>query len=438
MYTSHIARVEDIVREQEEWRGACINLIASEQIMSRRARAVMGSDFCHRYAEGHPGERYYQGTDKIDTIESDVKRYLKALFGCLHTEVRPISGTNANEAVFSRYIRPGDIVLANSTPGGGHISHQRSGTVGKYTKNVISFPLTPDGYHIDVGKTKDLIRTTRPSLVIFGKSLFLFPEPVEEVYEVCGRVGTRIVYDAAHVLGLIAGKRFQNPLAEGAHVVCASTHKTFPGPQRGLILSNLDWEEWRRIDRGAFPGSSSNHHLDTLPPLLITTFEMLAFAEEYATQVVNNAKALARALDARGFDVQAREFDYTESHQVAVDVARYGGGSAVSSLLKENNIILNMNLLPHEPLSRHDNPAGIRIGVQEMTRLGMKEPEMEEIARFMQECVIEGKRVAEEARRGGGSLKPRRPDLQDLPIDLHDLAEVALQGKRLRQPPGRP
>ena len=319
MYSSHIARVESLVQEQEEWRSQCVNLIASEQVMSRRARSVMGSDFCHRYAEGHPGERYYQGTDKIDTIESDVKRYLKTLFGCLHTEVRPISGTNANEAVFSRYIRPGDIVLANSTPGGGHISHQRAGTVGKYTRNVISFPLTKDGYHTNVGKTRDLIRAVKPSLVIFGKSLFLFPEPVQDVFEVCGQVGSRVVYDGAHVLGLIAGKQFQNPLKEGADLISASTHKTFPGPQRGLVLSNMDWEEWRRIDKGAFPGSSSNHHLDTLPPLLITTFEMLAFGEAYAAQVIANAKALGGFLSAKGLEVQAKEFGFTQSHQIALE-----------------------------------------------------------------------------------------------------------------------
>ena len=405
MYASHIARVEALVREQEDWRRLCINLIASEQIMSRRARAVMGSDFCHRYAEGHPGERYYQGTDKIDTIESDVKRYLKSLFGCLHTEVRPISGTNANEAVFSRYIRPGDIVLANSTPGGGHISHQRAGAVGHYTRNVVAFPLTRDGYHTDVGKTKDLIRAMKPRLVVFGKSLFLFPEPVADLYDVCGHVGTRVVYDGAHVLGLIAGKQFQNPLTEGAHVVTGSTHKTFPGSQRGIILSNLDWEEWRRIDKGAFPGSSSNHHLDTLPPLLVTTFEMLAFGEEYAGQITANAKVLAAAMDKKGFDVQAKEFGYTESHQIAVDVSRYGGGSAVSSLLKENNIILNMNLLPFEPLARHDNPAGVRIGVQEMTRFGMKEPEMERIAELIYDCVVEGERVLDDVKKFRGAFQ---------------------------------
>jgi glycine hydroxymethyltransferase len=405
MFSSHIARVESLVQEQEDWRSQCINLIASEQVMSRRARSVMGSDFCHRYAEGHPGERYYQGTDKIDTIETDLKRYLKTLFGCLHTEVRPISGTNANEAVFSRYIKPGDIVLANSTPGGGHISHQRAGTVGKYTRNVLSFPRTKDGYHIDVDKTRSLIRAVKPSLVIFGKSLFLFPEPVQDLFEVCGKVHAKMVYDGAHVLGLIAGKQFQNPLREGADLISASTHKTFPGPQRGLVLSNMDWEEWRRIDKGAFPGSSSNHHLDTLPPLLITTFEMLAYGEEYAKQVIANAKALGGYLDAKGLAVQAKEFGFTQSHQVALDVSRYGGGGAVSSLLKENYIILNMNLLPFETLAHHDNPAGVRIGTQEMTRVGMKEPEMEQIAQLMSDCLVKGKKVGDEVRKLRGRFR---------------------------------
>ena len=403
MYGAHIERVESLVREQEEWRRGCINLIASEQVMSRRARGLLGSDFCHRYAEGHPGERYYQGTEKIDTIESDLKRHMKALFGCLHSEVRPISGTNANEGVFSGYIKPGDIVLVNSTPAGGHISHQRAGAVGHYTQNVLSFPLTKDGYHIDVGKAKDLIRQVKPKVVIFGKSLFLFPEPVAELYEACGKAKARIVFDAAHVLGLVAGKQFQNPLAEGAHVMTGSTHKTFPGPQRGVVLSNLDWQEWRQIDKGAFPGSSSNHHLDTLAPLLVTVFEMLMFGQEYAGQVVANAKALAAALDAQGFDVQAKEFGYTESHQVAVDVSGFGGGSAVSALLKESNIILNMNMLPFEPLSRHDSPAGVRLGTEEMTRFGMKEPEMARIAELMYACVAKGSDVVEEVKafRGG-------------------------------------
>ena len=399
MYSGDIARVEAIVREQNEWRGRCLNLIASEQVMSRRARALLGSDFHHRYAEGHPGERYYQGTEKIDAIENEVKHALKTLFGALHTEVRPISGTNANEAVFSSYIRPGDIVMVNSTSAGGHISHQRTGTVGKYTKNVLSFPKTRDGYHIDVGKTKDLIARTKPRLCVFGRSLFLFPDPVEGLFDVCGKYRTRIVYDAAHVLGLIAGKQFQNPLVEGAQVLCASTHKTFFGPQRGLILSNMDWREWKIIDQGAFPGSSSNHHLDTLAPLLVSTYEMLAFGQQYAKDVIANAKVLAAALEKRGLDVQCKEFGYTESHQVGVDVSRQGGGSFVSVRLKENDIIVNMNLLPHEPLANHNTPAGIRIGVQEMTRFGMGAQEMEQVAEFIVAVAVKGANVVDDVRK---------------------------------------
>ncbi len=398
-FKQQIEAVRSITEEQDQWRRQCLNLIASEQVLSNKARSLMGSDFCHRYAEGHPGERYYQGTEKIDAIESEVKIQIKALFNCLHTEVRPISGTNANEAVFSRYIKPGDIVLVNSVPAGGHISHQHTGIVGKYTNNVIPLPMTKDGYHTDVDKTKDLINTTRPCMVVFGKSLFLFTEPVKEIFEVCGKTGTRIVYDGAHVLGLIAGKQFQDPLAEGAHLVCGSTHKTFPGPQRGMILSNMNWQEWRHIDKGAFPGSSSNHHLDTLPPLLVTTYEMLAFGKEYAAHVIANAKELAARLDERGFNVQAKEFGYTESHQIAVDVARYGGGSAVSSRLNSNNIILNMNLLPHEKLSHHDEPAGIRIGVQEMTRFGMEKQEMAHIAELIYDCVVKEMNVLDEVRK---------------------------------------
>jgi glycine hydroxymethyltransferase len=417
MYSSHVSRVEAICREQDDWRNSCINLIASEQVMSRRARGVLGSDFAHRYAEGHPGERYYQGTDKIDTIETDAKRYLKTLFGCMHTEVRPISGTNANEAVFSRYIRPGDIVIANSTPAGGHISHDRAGTVGKYTRNILNFPVTEDGYHIDVARTRDLIHLTKPALVIFGKSLFLFPEPVKDLIDVCLEVKAKVVYDGAHVLGLIAGKQFQDPLAEGAHLISASTHKTFPGPQRGLILSNMGVEDWRRIDKGAFPGSSSNHHLDTLPPLLITTFEMLAYGQEYAAQVVRNAQALAKSLDEKGMEVQGKESGYTRSHQVAVDVSKSGGGAAASSLLKDNNIILNMNLLPSEPLSHHDNPSGVRIGVQEMTRFGMKEAEMERIAELIADCILETKSVQEDVIKFRSGFQKVHYSFDDSPAD---------------------
>jgi len=399
MHERNVKWIEDTVAQQNEWRINTINLIASENVMSNRARQVMGSDFAHRYAEGHPGERYYQGTDKIDEIETWIKQQLKTLFNCRHMEVRPISGTIANDAVFSRYIAPGDVVMVNSTAGGGHISHHKSGSVGKYTKNIVDLPLTPDGYHIDVEQTQQLVKKLHPKILIFGKSLFLFPEPIQELVDICRDNETTIIYDAAHVLGLIAGKHFQDPLTEGADIVTGSTHKTFFGSQRGIIMSNLGTKEWRKIDKGAFPGSSSNHHLDTLVPLAITTCEMIAFAEDYAKQTISNAKALGRNLSEMGFNVQAKDFDFTESHQIALDVSELGGGNEVARILKENDIILNMNLLPFEPLDKVTNPSGIRIGVQEMTRFGMKEKEMEQVATLIKKCLKDSISVNKEVKK---------------------------------------
>jgi glycine hydroxymethyltransferase len=300
--------------------------------------------------------------------------------------------------VFSRYICPGDVVMVNSTPGGGHISHHRAGSVGKYTHNIVDFPLTADGYHIDVDRTAGLIKALGPKVLVVGKSLFLFPEPVRELAELARQRGAVLLYDAAHVLGLIAGGCFQDPLGEGALLMTASVHKTFPGSQRGIILSNAGEAEWRKIDKGAFPGSSSNHHLDTLVPLAITVYEMMDFAPAYARQTIANAKELGLRLAELGFNVQGEQFGFTESHQLAVDVREFGGGDEAARHLKDNAIILNMNLLPNEPLENATSPGGIRLGVQEMTRLGMKEAEMQLIAGLFKKCLLDGKYVGEEVR----------------------------------------
>ena len=399
MLEKYVKNIYDYVRRQNEWRMGTINLIASENVLSKTVRKLSGSDFVHRYAEGHPGERYYQGTEFIDKIESDLRNDIQTLFRCAHADVRPISGTNANEAVFSSFISQGDIVMVNSTPGGGHISHHLAGSVGKFTRNVIDFPLSADGFHIDVQKAKDLIRVCRPRMLIFGKSLFLFPEPVEAFLDICREYKVTIVYDAAHVLGLIAGGRFQDPLGEGAFIVTGSTHKTYFGTQRGIILSNMGQGEWQKVDKGAFPGSSSNHHLDTLVGLAVATQEMISFGKPYGVQVVKNAKALGRAMKKEGFDVLAEEHGFTESHQIAVNVREHGGGKMVANLLKENDVILNMNILPYEALRNVTNPDGVRIGVQEMTRMGMKENDMERVAALIRECIVEGKEVRTEVNK---------------------------------------
>ena len=405
MYEKEIAEIEDLIQTQADWRNRCINLIASENVLSQRVRAQAGSDFAHRYAEGHPGERYYRGTSYIDEIENQLKTNLKILFECDHTEVRPISGTNSNEAVFSRFVQPGDVVMVNSTPAGGHISHHREGSLGKFTHNIIDIPLTEDGYHMDVEKTIYLIEKAKPKIIVLGKSLFLFPEPVAEIYEVCEKYNTKIMYDAAHVLGLIAGKQFQRPLKEGAFLMTASTHKTYFGSQRGIILSNMEEKFWRKIDRGAFPGSSSNHHLDTLAQMALSTYEVMEFGEQYAEDTINNAKALAAELDRHGFEIQGKEFGFTETHQVAVNVSQFQGGEKVSKTLEINDIVLNMNMLPHEPLKNHDRPDGIRIGVQEMTRFGMGAEEMGKIAELMKECIVDKKSVKDEVNRFRGKYQ---------------------------------
>jgi glycine hydroxymethyltransferase len=193
---------------------------------------------------------------------------------------------------------------------------------------------------------------------------------------------------------LIAGGQFQSPLQEGATWMTGSTHKTFPGPQRGVILGNLDEEVekkyWPAADRGVFPGSSSNHHLHTLPALLVAIREVKAFGRDYALQIVRNAQALGRSLDELGTPVEAREFGYTKSHMIAVSVSQWGGGVEVAKRLEANDIIVNYNMLPGDSDPR--NPSGLRIGVPEMTRFGMDERAMGELAQLMHDA-IRGKNV---------------------------------------------
>jgi glycine hydroxymethyltransferase len=412
----NIADIQEIVEAQETWRGRqTINLIASENAQSPAVRAIQNSDFMARYAEGHPNtsdqvNRYYQGTKYIDQIETMARAELMALARCRQADVRPISGNAANTALALGYLRAGDAVVVNATAAGGHISHNTIGVFGRRLQrrgmslnltasNPIPlhfFPLTEDLYHIDVQKSCELIDQVSPRLLVLGKSLFLFPEPVRELAAFCHDRGIPILYDGAHVLGLILGGQFQDPLREGATWLTASTHKTFPGPQRGIILADLDAEGerkyWPAADRGVFPGSSSNHHLHTLPALLVAIREMQHYAVTYATHIVQNAKALGQALEDEGIAVEARDFGFTASHQLAVNVSHYGGGGVVAQRLEANDIIVNYNLLPFDTDPR--SPSGLRLGVQEITRYGMREGDVQRLAVLISEA-IKGKQVQE-------------------------------------------
>lgn len=407
--TIDIRDIENIIAQQNTWRQTqTINLIASENTPSEAVRRVQNSDFMGRYAEGHPNEgdkvnRYYQGTRYIDQIERMATEEIMDLFGARQADVRPISGNAANTALALGYLRGGDTIIANSTDAGGHISHGPVGVFGRRIQqrgqslivgrpnfvNLHFLPLTEDRYHIDAAKTIELIERVSPQIVVMGKSLFLFPEPVSEVAAFCKTKDIPLLYDGAHVLGLIAGGQFQSPLQEGATWMTGSTHKTFPGPQRGVILGNMDGETekkyWPAADRGVFPGSSSNHHLHSLPALLVAIREMKAFGRDYAQQIVRNAQALGRSLDELGTPVEAREFGYTRSHMIAVNVAQWGGGVDVAKRLEANDIIVNYNLLPGDADPR--NPSGLRIGVPEMTRFGMDERAMGELAQLMHDAI---------------------------------------------------
>src|SRR5229473_2127046 len=299
--TVDISDIEHSIAQQDTWRQTqTINLIASENTPSEAVRRVQNSDFMGRYAEGHPNEgdkvnRYYQGTRYIDQIERMATEEIMELFNVRQADVRPISGNAANTALALGYLRGGDTIVANSTDAGGHISHGPVGVFGRRIQqrgqslilgrpnfvNLHILPLTEDHYHIDAAKTIELIERVSPQIVVMGKSLFLFPEPVSEVAAFCKTKDIPLLYDGAHVLGLIAGGQFQSPLQEGATWMTASTHKTFQGPQRGVNIGNLDEEGaqkyWPAADRGVFPGTSSSHHLNTLPALVVAIREVKQF-----------------------------------------------------------------------------------------------------------------------------------------------------------------
>ncbi len=390
------------VVEHHEFFKNSIPLIASENVTSMAVRRFYLSDFGCRYAEGKVGKRFYQGCQYIDVVEDVAVKLTKKIFGAEHANVQPISGVTANIAAFFALAKPGDKAFSLSVPCGGHISHHRFSAAGIRGVNVTDYPFDNESLNIDVDKTRKLALKEKPKVFVLGASLYLFPHPVKEIVEIAEEVDGKVMYDASHVLGLIAGGEFHDPIKEGANVVTASTHKTFPGPQRAIILSERSLA--KKVDSAVFPGVVSNHHLHSLAAYVVACMEMMEFGKSYAKQIVKNAKALAEKLHELGFNVVGENVGFTQSHQVAVDVSEFGGGDPVAKMFERINIVLNKNLLPWDDLSKTENPSGIRIGVQEVTRLGMKEGEMEALAEIMWNAV-NGKRSEDELRSEVVELK---------------------------------
>jgi glycine hydroxymethyltransferase len=387
-------KIKELTKEHHKWMENSINLIASENITSTSVREALASDLSHRYAEGLSGCRLYEGCKYVDQIEDITVDLSKKIFKAEHANVQPVSGVVANLATFFALANFNDRIMALEVPVGGHISHANVSAAGVRGLKVTPHPFDENKMNIDPDAMKKEILEKKPKIVLLGGSVFLFPHPVKEAREAADEVGAKVMYDGAHVLGLIAGGRFQDPLKEGADVLAGSTHKTFPGPQGGIILCKEDIS--RKIDDAVFPGVVSNHHLHHLAALGIATAEMLEFGSAYADQIIKNAKALAQNLYELGFNVLCEDLGFTESHQVAMDVSNLGDVAKLAKDLEANNIILNKNLLPWDDVNRSDDPSGIRIGTQEITRRGLKESHMSEVAEFIKRVAMNGENVKDE------------------------------------------
>ena len=418
--------------ENQQWRQKrCINLIPSENTPSRAVQLLCASDPSCRYAEHRKIKSfydkdvfYYQGTGFIDEVEQLLVEQMKQYLGCAEVETRVISGQMSNMAVFSalmdwknRLDRKHDprrlgYVMNNHIIKGGHLSAQPMGALHDYIavdpvterSAVVNFPVCKDNvYKIDVEETKKLIDEYKPEFIVFGKSMVLHKEPVSEIRRFVDEQGihTTIMYDMAHVMGLV-GKYFQKPFEEGAEIVTGSTHKTFFGPQRGVIGVNYKKEElkyglWETIESRVFPGSVSNHHLGTQLGLLMAAYEMNAFKDEYQKAVIENAKAFALALKAEGLNVMGdAAIDYTETHQVIVSVG-YGTGPEVAGRLEENNIVVNYQATPDE--EGFTASGALRMGVSEMTRFGFGKAEFAALAKLIADCVLRNREVGDDVAK---------------------------------------
>lgn len=419
--------IENHVWRQEQ----CVNLIPSENTPSRAVRLLSGSDPACRYAEHkkilafyEKEVFYYQGTKFIDQVERMLAEEMRAYFGCTEVETRTLSGQMSNMAVFSalmdwknRFDRKNEAkrlgyVMNNHIIKGGHLSAQPMGALHDYIAidpvtekpAVVNFPVCRDNpYKMDVEETKKLIDRYRPELIIFGKSMVLHKEPVAQIRQFVDeqKIPTTIMYDMAHVLGLI-GDHFQNPFQEGAEIVTGSTHKTFFGPQRGVIGVNYKEEDlkyglWKTIESRTFPGSVSNHHLGTQLGMLMAAYEMNQFRDAYQSAIIRNAKSFARSLKSYGLDVVGDPaIDYTETHQVIVSVG-YGEGAEIAERLEQNNVIVNYQATPDE--EGFTASGALRMGVSEMTRFGFEEKDFDQLASLMADCILRGREIKADVER---------------------------------------
>ena len=376
-YRREVAEIDSLIEKHTAFRESCLNLIASETRPSPLVERLIVNDLDHRYGSYtgiDPRNRGYPGNAFLTQLEEVAQDLAKQLFGAAYVDLRPLSGNIAGLIAMFALGRPGDTVLEV------HNGHMYAAKLANSGLNVelksIPVPWDAMNANIDLDRTVSLIREHRPGLVSIGSAHFVFPQPVRELRAAMDRYspGSILVYDAAHVMGLIAGGRFQSPLTEGADVIITSTHKTLAGPQGGMILTN-DRDVAERIAKAISPLMIANHHLSRLPSLAGTFLEWMACGRAHADAIIGNAKALGRAFHERGVPVVGADRGFTESHTVLPVVDAFGESGVLVRQLEACHILVNAAGAPKE-MGRH----GLRIGVQEVTRYGMTEADAPDIA----------------------------------------------------------
>jgi glycine hydroxymethyltransferase len=365
-----IDEILSLTQKHEKWRAKeCINLIPSENVTSPAVRSLLSSDFGHRYTSP---DKFYFGTHLMDEIEEYGEKLAKDIFRSETADLRPLSGHIANLIFLACFTKPKDTILCISPSDGGYPGISEHGIPGFLGLKITNFPFSKEQMNIKTEETVDLILRLNPKVVIFGTSLFLFPHPIQKIAETANEINALVAYDGSHVLGLIGGGDFQDPLREGASVLFGSTHKSFFGPQGGIILAKREYGEI--IKERIHPAFVDNAHWNRIAALTLSLAEMKAYGKEYAQQVVKNAQTLAKALAEYNFPVACQNMGYTKSHQVFLDYGGYKQGRQIAEKLEKANIIAD---------------CGVRLGVCEVTRRGMKEEEMQKIADLVKRIVVD-------------------------------------------------
>jgi glycine hydroxymethyltransferase len=355
----------------------CVNLNPATNVMNPRAEAALAAGLGARPSLGYPGDKYEMGLEAIERIEVIAAELAAEIFGAHYAEVRVASGALANLYAFMATCKPGDAIIAPPDLIGGHVTHHAAGAAGLYGLKIHPAPVEADSYTVDIDGLRDQARKVRPKLITIGGSLNLEHHPVAEARAVADEVGARLLFDAAHLCGMIAGSAWPNPLAAGADLMTMSTYKSLGGPAGGLIVTN-DAGLAERLDRIAFPGLTANFDAGRVAALAITLLDWRDCGAAYAAEMKATAAALARALADQGAPVFAPGGAPTSSHQFALEAVSWGGGQAASKRLRRANILACGIGLPIAPTPGDVN--GLRLGTPEIVRWGMRAGDMPDLA----------------------------------------------------------